>query len=165
MLKTDTNVKLCSRCGQVKALDFFSVNGRYVSGRQSYCKSCVAQYRIDNKNLIERQIKGAKQRNPDKYRDQWLRKQYGISLEKYLEMEALQNGVCYLCGGVSPSRGGKQLMLSVDHDHRCCPGKKSCGNCVRKLLCANCNFGIGSLKDNPALLRAAAEYLEEEEII
>jgi hypothetical protein len=32
---------------------------------------------------------------------------------------------------------------------------------IRSLLCNNCNLGVGNFKDNPALMRAAADYIEE----
>jgi hypothetical protein len=49
--------------------------------------------------------------------------------------------------------------LAVDHNHGCCPGEKSCGKCVRGLLCDNCNQAIGKFRDDPELLLKAAEYL------
>jgi hypothetical protein len=27
----------------------------------------------------------------------------------------------------------------TDHDHECCPGRRSCGHCVRGVVCATCN--------------------------
>jgi hypothetical protein len=47
----------------------------------------------------------------------------------------------------------------VDHDHSCCPGKQSCGRCVRGLLCHGCNTSLGLLKDNAETLRRLADYL------
>ncbi len=89
---------------------------------------------------------------------------YKITIEQYEEILAKQNGVCRLCHQEETrvdNRYGAQARLAVDHDHSCCPGETSCGNCVRGLLCHSCNTGIGKLGDDPARLRAAADYLEE----
>lgn len=48
----------------------------------------------------------------------------------------------------------------VDHDHSCCSGVKSCGKCVRGLLCGNCNLFLGFLKDDTKKMRKAIEYIE-----
>lgn len=62
--------------------------------------------------------------------------------------------VCSICGENPGDR-----RLSIDHDHLCCPGIGSCGKCVRGLLCRQCNLGIGNLRDDPALLMRAIDYL------
>jgi hypothetical protein len=49
----------------------------------------------------------------------------------------------------------------IDHDHACCPGENSCGQCVRALLCIYCNTGIGYFKDEPERLEQAAAYLRD----
>lgn len=51
-------------------------------------------------------------------------------------------------------------QAAVDHDHSCCPGRRSCGKCVRGVLCHRCNQGLGLFRDNPAYLEAAADYLK-----
>lgn len=51
----------------------------------------------------------------------------------------------------------------IDHDHACCERATSaspaCGNCIRGVLCQGCNAGLGLLRDNPEILRAAIDYL------
>jgi hypothetical protein len=64
-----------------------------------------------------------------------------------------QEGLCAIAGCTNEA-------VSVDHDHRCCDGAYSCGRCVRVILCPQCNTGMGMLRDNPALVRAAADYLD-----
>ena len=51
--------------------------------------------------------------------------------------------------------------LVIDHDHACCPGTRSCGKCVRGLLCNWCNRLLGMAFDNPAILAGAIQYLDE----
>lgn len=89
------------------------------------------------------------------YRDRNLQRRFKITLSEYGDMLKGQGGVCAICGN-SDTRS-----LSVDHDHSCCPGDRSCGSCIRGLLCGECNTGLGRFKDNVATMRRAIQYLEE----
>lgn len=80
-----------------------------------------------------------KEQNPESYRLRARRqtlRQYGLTLEDYEALFAAQNGKCGICGE-------QEARLDVDHDHSCCPGKKSCGQCIRGLLCLGCNSKLG----------------------
>src|SRR5688500_5473594 len=50
---------------------------------------------------------------------------------------------------------------AVDHDHKCCKGKTSCGRCVRGLLCGNCNTMLGRQGDIAETFLRAAQYLAQ----
>lgn len=80
-------------------------------------------------------------------------KRVGITPERYDEMVAEREGRCDICGKAPEKR------LCIDHDHRCCNGQQTCGECVRGLLCNRCNRAIGLLGDDPAVLAAAIAYL------
>jgi hypothetical protein len=80
---------------------------------------------------------------------------HGLTSEGYDFLLAAQGGACAICG----SEPGDQV-LQVDHSHACCPSKKSCGHCIRGLLCRACNTALGFLGDDPARLRTAIAYLE-----
>lgn len=71
------------------------------------------------------------------------------------QMKTLAKSVCYICQ--KPETNGKGL--SVDHDHSCCPGAKSCGECVRGVLCAACNKSLGLFQDDVKVLARAIKYL------
>lgn len=83
---------------------------------------------------------------------------YRLSLEAYEAMLRAQGGCCAICRVESPSdiRTGR---FHVDHDHACCPGTKSCGKCVRGLLCHACNTALGNFHDDAGRLLAAVAYL------
>lgn len=82
-------------------------------------------------------------------------RRYGITVDELRAMHEEQGGRCAICGGDNNGR-----TLAVDHDHSCCPGLTSCGECVRGLLCMGCNTALGAMKDDPKVLRSAAQYLE-----
>jgi hypothetical protein len=81
---------------------------------------------------------------------------YGLGPGVYQQLLDHQGGMCAIC-----RRKPGLKRLAVDHDHSCCPGPVSCGKCVRGLLCRGCNRDVlGHLKDDPASLRRAADYIE-----
>jgi Recombination endonuclease VII len=59
-------------------------------------------------------------------------------------MVIAQEGRCAICE--TPAE------LVVDHCHE--------SSRVRALLCGTCNIGLGQFKDEPARMRAAADYIE-----
>lgn len=81
---------------------------------------------------------------------------YGITREQYQEKLEQQDGHCAICPATPEEVG----TLCVDHDHSCCPGPKTCGKCLRGLLCPRCNTAIGLLDDNADRMQNAAVYVE-----
>lgn len=86
---------------------------------------------------------------------------HGITLEAYEALLQKQNGVCAICAEPETRKhqNGNVRALSVDHDHTCCTEDKSCGQCIRGLLCSDCNFAIGLLKDSPIIAMSLVAYL------
>ena len=87
------------------------------------------------------------------------RRMFKITPKQFDKVVADQNNKCKICD-IEFSR-----TPTVDHDHACCPGVKSCGKCIRGLLCNNCNAGLGNLKDNISVLQRAIDYLKQPPII
>lgn len=86
----------------------------------------------------------------------------GVTIEWYEEKLKEQGGVCAICKNPpSEIRGGKVKKLNIDHDHKHC--KNGCPECIRGLLCSNCNRALGKFYDRIDLLEKAIEYLGGEE--
>jgi len=83
-------------------------------------------------------------------------RQYKLTPEKYEAMLRAQEGCCAICGTTEPRGRGR---WHIDHDHACCPGAKTCGKCVRGLLCSFCNYALGFFRDSPDFLLAGVDYL------
>lgn len=49
-----------------------------------------------------------------------------------------QDDRCGICG--------EEDATHVDHDHTCCPGRETCGKCVRGFLCRQCNARLWALE-------------------
>lgn len=79
---------------------------------------------------------------------------HGLTDESFDELMRTQSFACAICQQSITSK-----TATVDHDHECCSGTWSCGECVRGLLCRACNSGLGHLRDDLATVEAAARYL------
>ncbi len=83
----------------------------------------------------------------------YLKKQYDITYEQYMEMYNKFEGRCHICKQIGFKIDiNQKLDLAVDHCHTT--------GVVRGMLCHNCNRGLGLFQDNPSYLTTAVEYLE-----
>lgn len=157
----ECKLRECERCGE-----------KYepTSQRQQVCKDCRKARKSErhrewyHEHIEERRayarerqrIKRAQGIKPsyEATRNSVLKAKYGITLDDYRRIIEQQNNVCSICSCAS------DRTLHVDHDHNCCAGRKSCGQCIRGLICSSCNQGLGLFQDNPGVLRAAALYVE-----
>jgi hypothetical protein len=77
----------------------------------------------------------------------YYKRRYNLTPEQVEEMRRAGCAICGTAAGVV----GRHGQLHIDHCHA--TGK------LRGVLCSECNVGLGKFKDDPALLRRAAEYL------
>ena len=108
-------------------------------------------WRLRNKEKVKLAQKKARVKNADYYKNYNLQIKYGITLEDFYKILAVQNYSCAICGTHSP--GGRNNTFHVDHDH-------DTGE-VRGLLCHHCNTALGKFKDDPEILKSAILYLEK----
>ncbi len=152
-------VKTCRKCGEQKPLADFFVERRSPDGKQSQCKKCnVAKtmaWRIkpENKEKFAANCAAWAKANPVKIAATKKRsrlKRYGLTLEAMADMAVQQENKCAICK--SPAEIEQYGTLAIDHCHAT--------GAVRGLLCQMCNKALGQFYDSPALLRAAADYVE-----
>jgi Recombination endonuclease VII len=124
--------KWCPDCAQVQPLERFPRSRAVASGHSTYCLPC----HNERGKATREKIGGS--------RTYHLTRRYGITAVEADAMLAAQGGLCAICRAAP--------AVHVDHDHAT--------DAVRELLCFNCNGGLGQFRDDPAVLRAAAEYVE-----
>lgn len=70
-------------------------------------------------------------------------KNYGITRDEFLKMREKAGG-CEVCGDTN---------TVLDHCHDSAQ--------IRGVLCNRCNQALGSMRDNPSLIRSLAEYMDK----
>lgn len=162
----------CSRCKITRKAEEFYKSVYTRSGLQSECKKCcrrrgqlpetkkqirerVQQHRLNNKEKYlqrEREYRKRRMATPEgrrSTRNSRLKSLYGITIEQYDLLLAMQEGVCAIC-----QQPPKDEWLHVDHCH-------NTGD-IRGLLCALCNRILGVWKDSPQIAQRSVLYLQRE---
>lgn len=121
---------------------------QFHKGDAPYCKQCRSSYFKENYDPQQ-----ARARNFKYY--------YKHDSMIYDRLFELQNGVCAICGDPPEEKPTgrnrtKRALLATDHNHE--TGK------VRGLLCYNCNFALGWIKDNPGRIQQIIDYLKNDGI-
>lgn len=137
--------KKCSMCKEFKLFEKFGRKKYTLDNLNSSCKECLNSKQKEKYALGN----GSRQSN--------IKYNYNLTLEDYEELLKKQNYGCAICGMTEKELGE---YLNVDHDHNCCPGNRSCGECIRGLLCRAHNLMLGYAHDNIKELTAGMKYLE-----
>lgn len=142
--RAETPTKRCPRCKNEYPRESFGKRPK--SGYSpAYCRPCTNEISNERFTIM---------RKDPKWREHmaWLNRRtvlrikYGITVEEYDRLAALQGGVCKIC-----KRPPTRKYLDVDHCHD--------SNQIRGLLCSAFNTSIGLMREDPALFHAAAEYV------
>jgi hypothetical protein len=167
-------MKTCSKCGADKdeENDFYKHRGR----PRPWCKLCTNADNIAraaaNPEKHNARAKAWREANPEKWHattKKWRDahpervkaniQRTTFKIDFFAVWEA-QKGICALCGDPMLPEGRELKSVVVDHDRSCCPGKRSCGKCVRGLIHWGCNMVLGYAQDDARILRCAADYVE-----
>lgn len=122
-------------------------NKAYYLTHLEYKKEYDKQRYINNRKNILKRIKQQREDNPEKYKDNELKNNYGLSYKDWLAMWNVQNGKCAICGELFDNFSD----ACIDHEHE--TGK------IRGLLCKKCNLGLGLFRDNLDIVKNVIDYL------
>jgi len=115
-----------------------------------------SKWRKKNAKRLQQKERDAYAENPRPSQSATMKYKYGITYDDYDLLLEKQNGGCGICGSKTPGGRGR---FHIDHDHTCCPTEKTCGKCVRGLLCYTCNVKLYVIENGWA--KKAIEYLEK----
>ncbi len=136
----------CKSCNLTKPIDQFGeYKSKHRCGRRYTCRKC-RDGKLHKWSFTENGQLMQHRKN--------LLRNFGMTVEAYDALLESQGGCCAICRRAETrlNRSRKIRRMSVDHDH--VTGK------VRSLLCAACNNGLGSFRDDPVLLQAALDYIK-----
>jgi hypothetical protein len=136
----------CNRCQKSEPDTSFYRDGM---SRRQPCKACTAKTNAAWRKANPDKHRAIYQRNNHRHN---LKRRYGISVEDFNWIRAACDGTCAICK--QPETRNRRL--SLDHCH--VTGK------IRGFLCSRCNLILGNAADDPARLRAAADYLESSSV-
>jgi hypothetical protein len=135
LIRDKNGNKKCINCNEFFPETAFAWHGGTKDKKQPYCSPCISIRRMYN--------------------------HYGLTKQDIEAIINKQDG-CGICKTKNPN--GKNGW-HVDHDHSCCPGVKTCGRCIRGVLCSFCNKALGQFNDSIENLKNAINYLEKSKYV
>ncbi len=148
----------CTKCKTEKPFtkDFFHSEVRGAFGLRRDCRACRNAYRANRRliNLAAGKVYPPKPKYPYdrvKAKAAKLRDKYGMTVERYNEKLAEQDGLCGIC------KLKVDKPLCVDHEHSTLV--------IRGLLCHACNFILGNAHENVENLHEASRYLTSHNMV
>ncbi len=139
--RTSSNVERVSRKDTVPGSSpGFGSKAKKYEKRKQY-------YRLNRQREIDK-MKEWRLSNPERHeasrRRSHLKLKYNLTPEEFSAAVIRQDGKCAICLNATEA-------FNVDHDHDT--------GVVRGLLCGSCNRAIGLLREDPAILLRASEYV------
>ena len=116
---------------------------KYERNRESVLAAVKAYGDANADRIAERKRAKYRSWDPEARREASLRRLYGIGVDEFNRMAAVQGGLCAICG--------VQDRLCVDHCHT--------SGALRGLLCGKCNKAIGLFDEVPDRMQRAMAYL------
>ena len=146
--------RYCPECKEWLPFSEFYPDARTKDGLTRRCKQHHARKSYDSRKLNPNHETRDKRYQYNRNR---LLSKYGMTQEMFDDMLAAQGGACAICKRTEPIGNG----WVIDHDHSCCDTstRKTCGSCVRGILCTNCNTALGKFQDDRQILVSAVRYL------
>jgi hypothetical protein len=111
-------------CGRTLPLSQFSKHRKTADGYVTNCKDCS--------------------------RSVLMKLKYDLTQVQWDALFDSQGRCCAICRTDTPGFD----RWATDHDHSCCPGQRTCGKCVRAILCITCNTMVGFIESNPNFAEA-----------
>lgn len=136
--------KTCSRCGVWKEWEQFPKQKGNKDGYRAECKQCRNEAQQKSRYI-----------DIEATRAKWRLYYYQLTDARFKALLRQQQYRCAVCCVLFTS----EIKPYVDHNHLCCPGQKSCGECVRGLLCKDCNSMLGKVNDSADIFQRAIDYV------
>jgi Recombination endonuclease VII len=160
MANPDKVKAIKKRCREKDPVKYSAQRHASYEAHKEERKADTRNRRLADPEKAKASDKASREKNRDKilarsretYRTRYLGKAYDLTPEEQQAIEDEQGNCCPICDTPFIKDLGARHPC-VDHDH--------VSGTVRGVLCRLCNMGIGQMRDDPKLLRAAARYLKK----
>lgn len=151
----------------IKGHELTEDNVKRTSNGSRICLTCEAartpahcpqghEYTEENTYIAKDNSKHCRTCSRERQPEIRLMSKYRLTSDLLEQKLLFQDNKCTVCG----RKFTADLKHNIDHDHSCCPGEKTCGKCIRGILCVDCNRLLGDARDSIDVLQSAINYLQ-----